>query len=191
MACLAPGNFYTNYGKLKSKPNQKSLHFKKAGQRYNLFIRKRKAMEVNSFSLNESLISAYKATSYIVWDSDICIRIGQPSQELDDLLEEHAYSEWCFITAWNPKSTPLTQQQNKANNQILEQELDQRGYSYFKGQGEADEGNWPAEESFLVLGTPKKNAIALGKQFEQHAILYGKHQQAAQLILISPVKPSS
>jgi hypothetical protein len=48
------------------------------------------------------LISAYHNTDYRVNGFRHPIRIGELSSEADELLREHDFTEWAFITAWNP-----------------------------------------------------------------------------------------
>ena len=59
------------------------------------------------------LIEAYKNTKYKVFEPGIIIEIGILNQDVDDLLLKHTSNEWAFITAYNPYSRVLTNDENK------------------------------------------------------------------------------
>jgi hypothetical protein len=45
----------------------------------------------------------------------------------------------------------------------------------------------PPEKSLLILGINKEQAIAIGNEYEQNAIVYGEVGQAAQLLLLRTI----
>lgn len=80
-----------------------------------------------------SLIEAYKNTKYIVFEPTITIEIGKFNQDLDNLLLKHNSNEWAFITAYNPYSRVLTEEENKVLHNKLK-ELTEK-YVTFEGHG--------------------------------------------------------
>lgn len=64
-----------------------------------------------------------------------------------------------------------------------------RGWTAFEGEGIGDNGTWPPEPSYLVLGICRPDAIALGHRFEQAAIVAGDAGGTAELILCNPPQP--
>lgn len=139
----------------------------------------------------------YTKTNYWVlqeqnFDSlkDFCIRIGAVSTHVDALLEEYELENktWAYITAWNPYSNPKTLEENKIQNAQLLLKLApyiiRYGYgcspSYSPKAAQGTKDSW-MEESFLVLGITHKEAIAIGTEYEQNAIVLGAYQQEAEL----------
>ena len=121
---------------------------------------------------------------------DFCIRIGAVSAHVDALLEEYALENktWAYITAWNPYSNRKPLEENKIQNEQLLLELApyiiRYGYgcspSYSPTAAQGTKDSW-MEESFLVLGITPKEAIALGIEYGQNAIVLGAYQQEAEL----------
>ena len=130
-------------------------------------------MENYSSSLDESLLNAYKQTTYAVPSVKINIRIGEKCPLLDQLLQKLERRSWCFVTAWNPQSKLLSDEENKTRNDKLKESLIQSGYIYYDSLGIGDDGQWPPEESFLVIGIDLEDAKGLAKKWQQNAIVFG------------------
>jgi hypothetical protein len=133
------------------------------------------------------LEAAYRAANYRVFDcpaDDFVIRCGRRSSRLDRLLERHAAAEWAFVTACNPRSRRLDDQENVARMKRLEATLHAAGYCCLPGAGEASDNSWPPEPSLLVLGIAETEAMALTAAFDQHAILVGRRGEPARLVWI-------
>lgn len=60
--------------------------------------------------------------------------------------------------------------------------LQAKSFTYYYGEGVPDNRNWPPEASFWVLGISKQDAIALGKKWEQRAIVFGRRGAVAELV---------
>jgi len=131
-----------------------------------------------------TLEEAYKQTLYEVFadEQTVVIRVDIPNRELNRLVEQYAKISWALITAWNPYSQVLSEAKNAARNVALEGEIQQLALPYLKASGKDPSGEWLSEESFFVLGIGRKDAIALGKEFNQNAILYGSSTTTPQLI---------
>ena len=48
----------------------------------------------------------------------------------------------------------------------------QRSLTFFEGLGQTPSLQWPGEPSYLVLGMSLQAAMALGRKYEQHAIVF-------------------
>jgi hypothetical protein len=59
-----------------------------------------------------------------------------------------------------------------------------RGLAHHPAIGVGDDGSWPAEQSLLVLGIDKAEAVALGRAFEQFAVVVGRRGGPARLAWI-------
>ena len=55
-------------------------------------------------------------------------------------------------------------------------------YKSFPGRGVGADPNWPAEESILIIGITRDEAICFGRSFGQNAIAVGHRGEPAELI---------
>lgn len=125
--------------------------------------------------MNPELLQAYKNTTYSICSphGDIDIRIGVMNPLLQELLLKNNAESWAFITACNPYSVMQNADLNNFLNTQLEAYLSEKQYVFFKGMGVSDDDSWEPETSFMVLDIRKEDAIKLGKQFKQNAIVAG------------------
>ena len=134
--------------------------------------------------MNPELFEAYKNTTYRVYLplGEIDIRIGVMNPLLQQLLLNNSSESWAFITACNPYSVTQNEDVNTLLNTQLEDYLSGKRYVFFKGMGVGDDDSWEAEASFMVLDIRKEDAIKLGRQFKQNAIVVGVIGNSAELI---------
>ena len=125
--------------------------------------------------MNTKLFEAYKNTTYRIYLplGEIDIRIGVMNPLLQELLLSNQMESWAFITACNPCSVMQNADVNTLLNTQLENYLSGKHYLFFKGIGVGDDDSWEPEASFMVLNIRKEDAIKLGKQFKQNAIVVG------------------
>lgn len=126
---------------------------------------------------------AYRRTTYRVDapGGSIDLRIGEASPALDALLRSEGVDCWAFVTAWNPRSEKLSIKNNRLRNIALCGELRCAGLRWWPGQGVGDGGDWPPEDSLLVLGLNAVDALALGRRHGQHAVVTGRVGECAVL----------
>ena len=134
--------------------------------------------------MNPELFEAYKNTTYRVYSpiGEIDIRIGVMNLLLQELLLNNHVASWAFITACNPYSVMQNADVNTILNTQLERYLSEKQYVFFKGMGVGDDDSWEPEASFMVLNIRKEDAIKLGKQFKQNAIVTGVIGNLPELI---------
>lgn len=121
-------------------------------------------------SLSPDLIRFYEETDYYVSDDPpLLLKIGRQNDDARILLASFGVETAAFITAWNPHSQQLTEEQNADRQAGLLEAIEQRRLNYFVGWGEHHE--W-REYSYLVLGIDLEQATLLGQQFEQNAIVW-------------------
>jgi hypothetical protein len=134
--------------------------------------------------MNPELFEAYKNTTYRVYLplGEIDIRIGVMNPLLQQLLLSNHVESWAFITAYNPYSVMQDTGVNTILNTQLESYLSEKQYVFFKGIGVGDDDSWEPEASFMVLNIRKEDAIKLGKQFKQNAIVAGEIGNLPELI---------
>ena len=82
------------------------------------------------------------------------------------------------MTAYNPQSGPLSDKENRQRNERLEQHLLSKNYEYGPSLGKSLDGSWE-EAGFSVFDLSLDDALALGSQFGQHAIVYAKGERVA------------
>ena len=122
--------------------------------------------------VSEDLIDAYIATNFNVHtDPPFTLKIGAASRPILNLLAEHKCRTAAYVTAWNPYGKALSDAENKDRNKALKSSLSDK-YKVFDGLGTDPLGEWPGEESFLILGINRQNAMKLGTEFEQNAIVF-------------------
>ena len=134
--------------------------------------------------MNPELFETYKNTTYLVYSpiGEIDIRIGVMNPLLQQLLLNNSSESWVFITAYNPYSVMQDAGVNTILNTQLEDYLSGKRYLFFKGIGVGDDNSWEPEASFMVLNIRKEDAIKLGRQFKQNAIVVGVIGTSAELI---------
>ena len=134
--------------------------------------------------MNPELFEAYKNTTYRVYLplGEIDIRIGVMNPLLQELLFRNNSESWAFITACNPYSVMQNEDVNTLLNTQLELYLLEKRYVFFKGMGVGDDDSWEPEASFMVLDIRKEDAVKLGRQFKQNAIVVGVIGNAPELV---------
>lgn len=135
--------------------------------------------------ITPSLIESYKSADYHVDASpSFILKIGMHSLELESIFKtSHKYTA-AFITAFNPYSQELSNQENKDRNLRLEELIQSLGFDYIHGEGKCGDGDWDGEESFLILGIGEKQASDIGKEYEQNAIVWCDKDAIPQLLLL-------
>ena len=83
-----------------------------------------------------------------------------------------------LVTAQNPQSTPLSEEENRERNGKLERQLLTKNYDYGPSLGKSTDGSWE-EAGFTVFDLSLDEALELGRQFGQHAVVYGEGNHVA------------
>ncbi len=138
----------------------------------------------------------YRATIYRVYADHgevLDLRIGRHCAALEALLARNACLSgdgnrcWAILTACNPASRRLSEEENAHRQRLLGQTLAGLGYSTLDAvnlvdvpHGENDGGRggdaatgWPPEAAHFVLFLPLPQAFALAEDFGQNALVYG------------------
>jgi len=123
---------------------------------------------------------AYLQTTYMVDEPPLSIRIGQTHPRLDEWLAGRDASSWAFLTAWNPQSNLLSDADNKMRMNGLVQDL--AAYLIGPGRGLPPDPGWQAEESLLVVGISKDDALRIARKWDQLAFVYGESGGPAILV---------
>lgn len=120
-----------------------------------------------------TLRAAWQATEYRV-DTDagtLALRLDTPDPALAKLMQHAGVTCAAYITADNPFSRVASEGQNAAARTRLLRRVHAGGWACLPGLGIDPEGDHPGEHSLLVLGMARDEAISLGREFRQHAIV--------------------
>lgn len=132
--------------------------------------------------INDDLILAFTNTKFHVFIPSIIIEIGKRNEDLDALIKKEGQTEWAYLTAYNPFSKELTDKENlERQSQLLSKISD---YKFYEGEGVGEDPTWKPERSILIVGITKNEAISLGREFEQNAIVCGKINEVPELIIL-------
>ncbi len=130
-------------------------------------------------------LQAYKETDYRVLDVvPMTLRVDAVCPELGLLHARYQASCSAFVTACNPLGRRAAAQVNVQRQDALLAELSRRKLVAIRGIGQHPTNKWPGEPSFLVLGMTRWAAQALGRQFEQNAIVWSGFDTVPELILL-------
>ena len=120
--------------------------------------------------IDASLRQKYLNTDYIVSDDPpLLMKIGEQSDDLRVLLGSMGVESAALITAWNPRSEQLTDDENDDRQGMLLTDIEKIRLNYLVGYGQLDD--WQ-EYSYLVLGIDQDQATAMATRFEQNAYVW-------------------
>jgi Protein of unknown function (DUF3293) len=130
------------------------------------------------------LWSEYRGTSYTVAidGRTLHIHVDRTTPDLDAELTRRDVTTWAFVTACNPRSKRLSPAENEEQQVRLKKELRQRGFTSAAGEGKGPDATWSPEESLLVFGISELDALAIGAQYRQLAIVVGQQNRPARLV---------
>ena len=134
--------------------------------------------------LTPDLVHAYEDAIYEVRNGPV-LRIGKGNPEVDALLAGHGVRTGAFITAANPRGRA---QSHAANGAAMAELRALLSYPYLEGEGRDPGGRWTPEPSLLVLGIGRPEAEALGRRFEQNAIVFVERDRAPELVLLRKMR---
>lgn len=131
-------------------------------------------------SSRDELEAAYRATDYRVDDAP-----GGPFViRIDERSDQVAGVGWAFVTACNPRSVCLSDEENARRTADLEAAVRERGWTFYRGHGVGRDGTWSPEPSLLVVGIAEADALGLAKRFGQNAIVAGRAGEPARLVWV-------
>jgi hypothetical protein len=139
-------------------------------------------MDHNSLNIDQQTLQAYLNTTYTTEKPELFIKIGENNMPLNVFLFDNNSFVWAFVSASNPYSAILPEDENELRHKDLMEEVKAMKYRFCQGKGIPSDESWKAEKSLLILDITKKEAIKLGKKYNQNAIVAGRINQAPELI---------
>tara|TARA_A100001011_G_C14258411_1_gene821179 strand:+ start:381 stop:794 length:414 start_codon:yes stop_codon:yes gene_type:complete len=135
--------------------------------------------------LTTELIKAYLNANYFILEKEqFKFQIGAYSKDFENLFKQYNVNTGSFISAYNPRSQPTIQIQNKDKHRRFKNRLLKDSLRFLEAVSTDPLGNWPPEYGFLVLGVNKNKAIQFGISLCQNAIVYIDFKAVPELILV-------
>src|SRR5687767_10880991 len=100
--------------------------------------------------LAPEVLAAYQNADYVVFgDTELVLRIGEPSPRLDALLDSHEAATAAYVTAANPRGEKKSAADNAGASAVLDDLIAKSGYPRYPGEGRDPDGRWGSEPSVL------------------------------------------
>jgi hypothetical protein len=136
-------------------------------------------------SIDPLTIAAYRESDYRIEGArPFTLQVGIRSPQMFIEFEIREVSSGAFITAWNPYSIPLGEEDNEQRDRKLQLLLKAKGYQTTPGIGEHPSNKWPGEKSQMVWSISRTEACELALEFQQNAFVWVNHSTVPELILM-------
>jgi len=130
-------------------------------------------LENHMYRISPNLIRAYREAKFVVeYVNPITLLVGQSNSSLGALLKELKISTAAFITAFNPYSNVLSDQENIDAQNCLLKDIKALGLKSINGFGQDVAEHWPREVSALILGVTESQAETLADKYSQNAFIW-------------------
>jgi hypothetical protein len=137
--------------------------------------------------IDPELLAIYQGSDYRVEGpagQSFIMRIHQHCPELEALMKQEKVHTAAFLSAWNPRSEPRTEEENEEAQARLAQDVAALGLAIRQGMGEDPGGQCTGEPCLLALGISREDAERLGRRYGQNAILWMLADGVPQLLLL-------
>jgi len=128
---------------------------------------------MSSHDIPKYLINSYFSARFRVFieHGEVVLIPGEKSEKLLKLHPEFNLLTSAVITAYNPYSEETKDSINEAENINLKETISKH-WNFVLAEGFDPNGQWKPEPSVLILGIELNDAISIGKQYKQNAIVY-------------------
>ena len=136
--------------------------------------------------IDPALLAIYKKSDYRVHDRAypaFVMHIDEECGPLRDLMRREGVETACFVSAYNPRSEPRTDDENARAQEALRQDVVRRGLRFFEGVGEDPGGECAGEPCLLVMGVSREETEAFGLSYGQNALLWMEADGIPRLML--------
>lgn len=129
---------------------------------------------------------AYRATTYRVFlpQGAVELRIGLVDASFVRWVRDEGVASWAILTACNPESRRLPEDENAERQSALEIALLERDFEPYAGENVAANEAWPPEQTCLVPEISLAEAVVFGQKFKQNAIIHGGSDGMPHLIWV-------
>ena len=122
-------------------------------------------------SFPPELERAYLEAIYQVDAPFFQLRIGERNEAWEAWLSDLQVQQWAILTAFNPGSQPLPEEDNLRRHEQLRARLRARGIPFLPGRNLDPAGQWPPELSCILLNPSLETAHELARQYGQLGIV--------------------
>lgn len=139
----------------------------------------------------EDLERAYRRAVYRLElpDGPLELRIDTYCEPLRALLDASGVRTAAFLTACNPGSDATDPASNQAAQAALLEAAARLGHTTLPGAAVDPDGQWPDEESALVLGIDAAAATMLARRFGQNALVWINASATPELVWVERQAP--
>lgn len=126
-----------------------------------------------SVILSETL-KAYASASYTVIHEDgscIDFKVEETNPDLQGLLEARGAQQAYFVTAYNPRSEALSEEENLARQEELVRHCIEKSIQFLRGSSSDSSSSDLWLEQCLLLFCDADSGRRLGNMFEQNSIV--------------------
>lgn len=130
------------------------------------------------------LHQAYRDAVYEVYHNrkTILLFIDRLNPKLDSILEKYHGNTWALITAHNPYSQCLPPVENEQRQLKLVEIVRANNLIFLDGVGKDQNNLWTPEPSIFIVNIELEQAIAIGQEFQQNAIVWGEFGKKSKLL---------
>ncbi|MDR1075683.1 MAG: DUF3293 domain-containing protein [Xanthomonadaceae bacterium] len=132
----------------------------------------------------QALMESYASALYRVSlpQGEVGITPGRRAGRLEALFPAKRYA---VITAFNPGSRRLPQEENQLANRVLRRRLDALNIAIFPSTASDSEERW-LEPGWLATDLDRPAVDALARRFGQTGVLFWEHSQPVRLRMYLP-----
>lgn len=140
-------------------------------------------MDTNT-TIDPQTIQAYRETDYRVeGERPFTLHVGIQCLHLLSEFDSRSVHSGAFITACNPYSIPLGEEDNELRDRKLLLLLKAKGLECTPGIGVHPSNGWPGEKSQMVWGISKETALEIATCFQQNAFIWLGEEGTPELII--------
>jgi hypothetical protein len=124
--------------------------------------------------MQDALLTAFRAAHYRfdTVEGDLLLMVDLPNRALAALLHDRGADCTAVLTAFNPQGSRQNNAANRQAQDMLLRDIQSGGYAFLPGRNEDPCGEWPVEESFLILGMDIATGQTLAARYGQLAFLW-------------------
>lgn len=132
----------------------------------------------------------YHAAEYLVTlpQGTACFRIGHfdAAQEARLRAARGDFQGWTIVTPVNPRSIALCEHENLARLEDFRRQLLASGRDWLASVNHDPLQGWPDEAGALIFNLSPAEAEALGRTWQQTAVVYAEEGCAPRLLWLAP-----
>ncbi|NJC25144.1 DUF3293 domain-containing protein [Neolewinella antarctica] len=120
-----------------------------------------------------ALHHVYRKGRYLC--GDFRLQPGESNARFAEWMSQRGHKTYAFVTAYNPYSDGTTSlPENLARSRVLRKLVEEQGFAHLPAAGVDPAGEWPEEVGVMLFDVALENALKIGIDFKQNAILFGE-----------------